>query len=123
MPSCSRSATAATPAAAWTRTASRWSGRSALTDGVCGTFGGYVAITDVPAFDFLDMSVASARCYKYRLVVPDRVGNRSIYSTGSIVKVDANAPAVTLVNPGSTLSGIIGLTASATDSGGSGSWT
>ena len=74
----------------------------------------------MPAFDFLDMSVASARCYKYRLVVPDRVGNRSIYSTGSIVKVDANAPAVTLVNPGSTLSGIIGLTASATDSGGSG---
>jgi hypothetical protein len=91
-----------------------------LTNGVCGTFGGYIAITDVPAFDFLDLSVASGRCYKYRLAVPDRVGNRSIYTTGSIVKVDADAPAVTLVNPGSTLSGIVGLTASATDAGGSG---
>ena len=91
-----------------------------LVDGACGTFGGYVAITDVPAFDFVDLSVASARCYKYRLAVPDRVGNRSIFSTGSIVKVDADAPAVTLVNPGSTLTGVVGLTASATDAGGSG---
>jgi len=91
-----------------------------LAGGACGTFGGYVAIIDVPVFDFVDLSVASGRCYKYRFVVPDRVANRAIFTSGSIVKVDADAPAVSLANPGSTVSGTVGLSATATDAGGSG---
>ncbi len=58
-----------------------------LSSGSCGTFGAFAAIgPDSPTSPYVDTSVGSA-CYKYRYVVTDRVGNQSVATSPSVVKV------------------------------------
>jgi len=94
--------------------------QASLAGGACGTFGAYTAIEVEPEFDHVDTTAASGRCYRYRYVVPDRVGNEAFYSSTAVAKVDADAPAVSLDDPGAVLSGTATLTASASDTGGTG---
>jgi hypothetical protein len=55
--------------------------------GSCGTFGSFANIgSDSPASPYVDGSLGSA-CYKYRYVVTDQVGNQTVATSTSVVKV------------------------------------
>lgn len=59
--------------------------------------------------------------YDFRAVALDNAGNSANSSAASGVRVDNTAPAVTMANPGSPLTGTVSLSSSsATDTGGSG---
>jgi hypothetical protein len=61
-----------------------------LTNGTCGTFGSFAAVTLVNG---ADTSVASGNCYRWQLKVTDNVGNVSAASTASTdAKVDTTPP-------------------------------
>ncbi|HEY7692412.1 MAG TPA: FN3 associated domain-containing protein [Gaiellaceae bacterium] len=61
-----------------------------VTNGVCGTFGAFAAVT---LSGTSDTSVASGNCYRYHLKATDNVGNVSSASTASAdAKVDSTAP-------------------------------
>jgi hypothetical protein len=63
---------------------------AALTNGVCGTFGTFVAVTLVGT---ADTSVTSGSCYRYQYKATDNVGNVSTASTAtSDAKVDSSPP-------------------------------
>jgi chitobiase/beta-hexosaminidase-like protein len=70
-----------------------------LTNGTCGTFGSFAAVT---LSGGADTTAASGNCYRYQLKATDNVGNVSTVSTASgDAKVDATAPTVpTLVFTG-----------------------
>ena len=79
-----------------------------LSGGSCGTFGSFATIAANPASPYLDTSGASGNCYEYRYLVSDAVGNQSTYTSGSVVKLDTQAPTQTfsLANPiGAALTG------------------
>ncbi len=66
---------------------------ASLTNGTCGTFGGYTLVsggTD-PSSPKSDV-VTDQSCYSYRYVVLDTIGNSSTYTSPEI-KVDRTAPA------------------------------
>jgi Bacterial Ig domain/Calcineurin-like phosphoesterase len=91
-----------------------------LSDGVCGSFGEYTRVTDVPTPDYLDTDVTSGHCYRYRLTVSDFVGNVTSYDGTGTTKVDAIAPSVALTGPASPAAGTVAVSADASDAGGSG---
>lgn len=60
-----------------------------LTGGTCGTFGAYANLgANNPTSIYSDTSVSNSRCYQYRFVVGDALGNSTIATSASIVKVD-----------------------------------
>lgn len=63
-----------------------------LTNGSCGTFGGYTLVAggNDPASPKSD-TVADQACYRYQYVVPDALGNTTTYTSPNI-KVDTTAP-------------------------------
>ena len=91
-----------------------------LTGGVCDAFGSFATIATDPALSYNDAAVASGHCYQYRYVVSDKVGNAVTYTSSSTVKIDADDPSGTLTDPGAYVRGTLSLTASASDTGGSG---
>ena len=91
-----------------------------FSSGTCDTFGSFSTLATDPALSYTDLSVTTGKCYRYEYVVSDRVGNTVTYSSGSIVKVDANDPSGTQDDPGAYVRGTITLTGSASDTGGSG---
>jgi hypothetical protein len=63
-----------------------------LTNGACGTFGAFAALTLVGA---ADTGVASGNCYRYQYKATDNVGNVSTASTASAdAKIDTTGPTV-----------------------------
>jgi hypothetical protein len=62
-----------------------------LTNGTCGTFGSFAAVT---LHGGADTSVVSGNCYRWQLKVTDNVGNVSAASTAATAdaKVDTSAP-------------------------------
>jgi hypothetical protein len=63
-----------------------------LTNGACGTFGTFAALTLVGA---ADTGVASGNCYRYQYKATDNVGNVSTASTASSdAKIDTTGPTV-----------------------------
>jgi len=86
-----------------------------LTKGSCGSFSGSWSAVSSP-----DSTVGDGHCYAYRLRVADNAGNFATYTSANVVKVDTLAPTVAQDDPGANLRGLVALTASAADSGGSG---
>lgn len=71
-------------------------------DGACGAFGAYTQVgADDPVSPKADTVPVDRTCYRYRYVVPDKVGNQATY-TSPDVKVQAAAPPV----PALTFSGL-----------------
>jgi len=91
-----------------------------LADGVCGSFGGSVAIAADPPASTSDATVTSEACYRYDYAVRDHVGNEAVFAGTAVAKIDAEAPTGSLDDPGTNLRGTVGLTASAADTGGAG---
>ena len=92
-----------------------------LTNGVCGTFGSFAAVTLTGS---ADTSVASGNCYRYQYKATDNVGNVSTVSTATAdAKVDATPPTV----PTLLFSGLSNAAASGSvvyyRAGGAGSFT
>jgi Chitobiase/beta-hexosaminidase C-terminal domain len=92
-----------------------------LTNGVCGTFGTYAAVT---LSSGADTTVASGTCYRYQIKAADNVGNVSAASQpSSDAKVDRTPPST----PALFFSGFTNTAASGTvvyyRPGGSGSFT
>ena len=86
----------------------------------CGTFGSFATVTLVGG---ADTTVAYGNCYRYRLVVKDRVGNQATSSNSADAKVqtpDSTPPTVSITAPtdGSTISGTAAVSATAADASG-----
>lgn len=65
---------------------------SGTANGICGTFGAYTQVgANDPATPVSDVVPVDRTCYRYEYVVPDKVGNLTVYTSGEI-KVDATAP-------------------------------
>ncbi|MBA3781105.1 MAG: LamG domain-containing protein [Nocardioides sp.] len=60
-----------------------------LTNGTCGTFGGFVNIgSAAPTSPYADTNLSAGRCYKYQYVVSDKVGNTQTATSTNVAKVD-----------------------------------
>jgi hypothetical protein len=66
-------------------------------NGACGTFGPYVAVANDPSTPKSDVVPADRTCYRYGYLVPDKVGNQTIYASGE-VKVDATPQAAPVLS-------------------------
>ncbi len=60
-----------------------------LSGGTCGTFGSWTAVT---LSSGADTTVTSGHCYRYRLVVSDKVGNQATSSASADAEVDTSPP-------------------------------
>ena len=89
--------------------------QATLANGACGSFPGSWSTVTSP-----DSTVADGHCYVYRLRVADNAGNLATYTSPNVVKVDTLSPTVAQDDPGANLRGLVALTASAGDTGGSG---
>jgi hypothetical protein len=83
---------------------------ASLNGGVCGSFGGWSAVTSPD-------TVATGTCARYRLRVSDRVGNEATFTSANVVTVDTDPATVSLDDPGANLRGSVALTATASDGG------
>ena len=86
-----------------------------LAGGSCESFSGSWSTVSSP-----DSTVADGHCYAYRFRVADNAGNLATYTSSNVVKVDTLSPTVAQDDPGANLRGLVTLTASAADTGGSG---
>lgn len=59
-----------------------------LSNGSCGSYSGFSTISIDSASPLTDSAVSNSRCYKYRLVVTDALGNSSTTTSASVAKVD-----------------------------------
>ena len=59
----------------------------ATLSGNCGAFGAFGAISTNPASSPISDSVATKKCYQYRYLVQDAVGNLTTYTSPNIAKV------------------------------------
>ena len=75
----------------------------------CGSFGSPTTLVGTPAQNGL-----TTGCYRYTLTGTDNVGNTTTITT--TVKVDTDAPTVSLNDPGTPVAGTISVAASASDS-------
>ncbi len=81
--------------------------------GVCGSFGSWNNVGGAGITSpYADSTVGGAHCYKYRVLVSDRVGNVATFSSASTIKVDRtvgtgtfNAAPTTTVTGTTTISG------------------
>ncbi|MDQ2969172.1 MAG: chitobiase/beta-hexosaminidase C-terminal domain-containing protein, partial [Actinomycetota bacterium] len=89
------------------RTISRES--ATLTSDACGSFS-----SDAGNYTSPDTSVTTGRCYRYTLTISDNVGSTSTPVTAT-AKVDTDNPSVNLTDPGTPVSGTVGLNATASD--------
>jgi hypothetical protein len=65
---------------------------NAMAEGSCGPFGAFTQVgANDPATPKSDVVPADRTCYRYRYLVPDKVGNQAAYLSPEI-KVDANPP-------------------------------
>ena len=71
-------------------------------NGTCGSFGDFSPVATDPSSPRTDTVPVDGSCYRYRLVVPDRVGNEATYTSPEI-KVDTTAPPA----PAITFSGLV----------------
>jgi Chitobiase/beta-hexosaminidase C-terminal domain len=79
-------------------------------NGACGTFGTFTQVGTLdPTTPKSDVVPADRTCYRYQYVVPDKVGNKTIY-TAADVKVDTVAPPA----PTLTFSGLSNSSATGT---------
>jgi hypothetical protein len=62
---------------------------AALTAGICGAFGAFANLgPNNPTSPYTDTALSNAKCYQYRYVVTDMVGNQSIATNANIARVD-----------------------------------
>ncbi len=66
------------------------------TSGACETFGQFNVVATSPVSPYADTTIASANCYRYRLIITDRVGNATTVNPGTTLKVDTVAPTGTI---------------------------
>jgi uncharacterized repeat protein (TIGR01451 family) len=75
-----------------------------LTGGACGSYSGFATITGGtnPTSPFTDTSVNFGKCYQYRYLASDNVGNQATYTSANVAKVttysDTVASTTGLVN-------------------------
>lgn len=84
----------------------------------CGTFGSFANIGSAgPTSPYGDTSVITERCYMYRYVVADNVGNSTTYTSAAVAKVDTSTPAGSVIAPvtGSFVTGSIQVSSNSTD--------
>src|SRR6266542_2657425 len=67
---------------------------AALSNGTCGSFSG--SWTTVTLSGGNDTGVSNGRCYEYRELLSDRVGNQGTSAASNIAKVDSQGPANSL---------------------------
>src|SRR5581483_4089520 len=61
-------------------------------EGGCGTFGSFAQVGAADPSSPVGVTVSDYRCYRFRYVVQDRVGNSTTYTSGD-VRVETTAPA------------------------------
>ena len=84
-----------------------------LANNSCSGFGGFSTVTSPD-------TLASGNCAAYRYRVADNAGNVAVATSTNVVKSDTAAPTSTIDNPGANLRQTIALSATASDTGGSG---
>lgn len=62
--------------------------------GACATIGSFATLAagTNPTSPFSDATVVGNRCYQYRYLVSDNVGNQATYTTAAVAKIDTSAP-------------------------------
>jgi hypothetical protein len=86
---------------------------STLANDTCSSFGSFAAASSPD-------TLPSGNCAEYRYRVADNAGNYAIATSSNVVKSDAAAPTSAISDPGTNVRGTITLSATASDSGGSG---
>jgi uncharacterized repeat protein (TIGR01451 family) len=68
-----------------------------LAGGTCGAYGEFATVTGGanPTSPFTDTGVASGKCYQYRYLISDNVGNQATYTSAGVAKIDSTPPAIT----------------------------
>lgn len=59
-----------------------------LTNGTCGSYSAFGNLATNPTSPYSDVAIIGARCYQYRYLVSDRVGNQATYTSANVAKVD-----------------------------------
>jgi len=64
-----------------------------LVGDTCGIFGTFASISYTGTYpNFVDSSVQTSKCYRYRYLVSDNATNQAIYASANIIKVDMTFP-------------------------------
>lgn len=67
-----------------------------LAGGGCGTYGTPTSVGGTsPTSPYTDTTVVSGKCYQYRYLASDNVGNQVTYTSTNVAKVDTAAPTIT----------------------------
>jgi hypothetical protein len=64
----------------------------------CGSFGSFSTLGSPSGSPYSDTSVSNGKCYEYKYVASDNVGNTATYGPTSVVKPGPKALAITAVN-------------------------
>jgi hypothetical protein len=85
--------------------------------GACGTFGNFVTVATGAASPFSDNGLEDGKCYQYRYLVSDNLGNQVTYTSANVLKVQVAPTNTTLPTIAGTPQEGVKLTAN------NGSWT